>query len=82
MEGGFLRISAEKSDAKDEERVDDKGHKYHRIERSSGSMYRNIKLPGNADVDAVTAKAENGVLSVSIGKRAKAAAGGKKILIE
>lgn len=48
---------------------EDKGDGYYRMERSYGKFMRSFELPKDADERAVKAKAENGVLSVSIPKK-------------
>ena len=41
---------------------------YHRLERSSGKFLRRFGLPSNADVAKISAKCEDGVLSVTVPK--------------
>jgi len=45
----------------------------HRSERRYGTFERRFRLPKDAQVDAITASAREGVLSVSIGRREEAA---------
>lgn len=67
----ILRIAAEhKEERESNEEV--RGVKYHRVERRSGSLYRQIKLPPTADLEHVDARAENGVLTINISKRPEA----------
>ncbi|BAT98251.1 class III heat shock protein [Vigna angularis] len=48
---------------------DDEGCKYLRLERRGPqNLLRKFRLPENADVSAITAKCENGVLTVVVGK--------------
>jgi HSP20 family protein len=47
---------------------------YHRVERSYGSFQRALNLPEDANQDAIKASFKNGVLTVTIDKRAQAAA--------
>lgn len=48
---------------------DDKGCKYLRLERRGPqNLLRKFRLPENANVSAITAKCENGVLTVVVGK--------------
>jgi hypothetical protein len=42
----------------------------HRVERSSGSMMRQVKLPPSADTTRVAAAMENGVLHLTVPKKA------------
>lgn len=51
-----------------------KGNQYHRIERSYGSFQRALNLPEDANQDAIKASFKNGVLTVTIDKRERAAA--------
>jgi HSP20 family protein len=41
---------------------------YHRVERSSGSFRRSLRLPEGVDAEAITARFDRGVLEVSIPK--------------
>ena len=75
VEGNRLQIRAERSTST-ETKSDDaasESHKWHRIERRSGAMYRSFTMPTNADLDKITAKAENGVLTVTVPKQVGAA---------
>jgi HSP20 family protein len=62
-DGNILTISGERSRQKE-----DKGSTYHRMERSTGKFMRKFRLPENADVEKITASAENGVLTVKVPK--------------
>jgi len=64
MESGMLTIKGEKESEKKEEREG-----YKRVERSFGSFYRRFSLPDTADAEKITAKSNNGVLEVRIGKQ-------------
>ncbi len=64
MENGALTIRGER---KAEQRKEENG--YRRVECSYGSFYRRFALPDTADGNKVQAKANNGVLEISIGKR-------------
>jgi HSP20 family protein len=46
--------------------------RYHRIERPYGAFQRSLALPRNVDPDQVSAKYENGVLTIKVGKREEA----------
>jgi len=63
LENGILSISGERKFEKEE-----KGKKYHRIERSYGSFLRSFGLPENADPGHVDAKFSDGVLTVHVAK--------------
>eukprot|EP00898_Chlorokybus_atmophyticus_P007368 jgi/Chlat1/7632/Chrsp64S07110 len=63
LEGRVLSISGER---KKEEKKE--GDNWHRMERNYGRFERAFKLPQNTDPSKVTAKHENGVLTVSVQK--------------
>ncbi len=44
---------------------------YHRIERAYGSFYRSFTLPNYIDQDKIRAEHENGVLKISMPKKAE-----------
>lgn len=66
-EEGTLTITGERKFEKEE-----KGKKYHRVERSYGSFVRNFSLPDDASPAKVSADFKDGVLSVHLGKTQKA----------
>lgn len=65
MEDGMLNIKGER---KTEKKEDKNG--YHRAECSRGIFYRRLTLPESADPDKISAKGKNGVLKITLGKRA------------
>ncbi len=65
-EEGTLTITGERKFEKEE-----KGKKYHRVERSYGSFVRNFSLPDDASPAQVSAEFRDGVLTVHLGKIAK-----------
>ncbi len=48
-----------------------KEENYHRIERSYGSFYRSFTLPQNIDQNKIKAESENGILKVTLPKKAE-----------
>ena len=62
-----LSISGERKYEKEE-----KGKKYHRVERSYGSFTRSFTLPEDADAGKVSADYKEGVLKVHLPKSEKA----------
>ncbi len=67
VENDILAISGERKFEKE-----DKGKKYHRIERAYGSFVRSFSLPDDADGSKVSADYKDGVLQVHLPKSAKA----------
>jgi HSP20 family protein len=67
LENGMLTIQGERKMEKEE-----KGKKFHRIERSYGSFMRSFRVPDDADESAVKAEFKDGVLNVTLGKSEKA----------
>ena len=63
VENGVLVISGERRFEEEQ-----KGQKFHRIERAYGSFARSFTLPDNADPNKVSAEFKEGLLSVRIAK--------------
>jgi len=63
VDNGSLRISGErhKEDVQDTDQ-------WHRVERSSGRFMRQFRLPENVNADGISAKLQNGVLTVKAPK--------------
>jgi HSP20 family protein len=66
IENGMLTMSGERKQEKEE-----KGKKFHRIERSYGSFMRSFRLPDNVDESAVKAEFKDGMLNVTVPKSAQ-----------
>lgn len=64
VEKGILSISGERKLEKEE-----KGKKYHRIERASGRFERSFTLPEGVLVEGITSEFKEGVLTVHIPKK-------------
>jgi HSP20 family protein len=77
VEEDALVVSGEKKEEREEKERD-----YYRSERSYGSFERRIALPPGADAQKIKAKAQNGVLNVTLPKSAKAEAQKRRIEIE
>lgn len=67
LESGVLTISGERRFEKEE-----KGKRYHRVERAYGTFSRSFTLPENADASKVNAEYKDGVLQVHVAKTEKA----------
>lgn len=66
LEKGVLTLKGER---KSEYSADDNGARH--VERSSGSFVRRFSLPDTADADSVDARVEQGVLRLTITKKAE-----------
>ena len=53
----------------EEENKDAEEGKYHIRERSFGSFYRSISMPGVIDSEKISAETENGILTVHLPKK-------------
>jgi HSP20 family protein len=67
MENGVLTISG----ARRSERSEERASGARRVERLYGNFYRRFALPDTADADNVEARSVNGVLEVTIPKKAQ-----------
>ncbi len=67
VDDGVLRIQGERKQEKE-----DKGKKYHRIERSYGTFLRTFALADNIDEGQVQADFKDGVLNIRLRKTEKA----------
>ena len=63
VHNGVLTIQGEKKQEKEE-----KGKKFHRVERYYGSFTRSFTLPDNVDENTISALFNNGVLNLQIQK--------------
>lgn len=67
LENSTLTVRGERKLEKEE-----KEENFHRIERRYGSFTRSFSLPNTVDTENVNANYENGILKVSLAKRAEA----------
>lgn len=67
VHAGVLRIEGERRQEKEE-----KGKRWHRVERAYGSFLRTFTLPENVDDGRVSAEFKDGLLNVRIPKAEKA----------
>jgi len=63
IEDGTLRISGERKSEKEE-----KGKKFHRIERSYGSFMRSFTIPDSVDTKTIRAEFKDGLLIMHLPK--------------
>lgn len=74
---GVLTVKGEKKAEHEEKKKN-----YYVSERSYGSFERSIRLPGTVDDGKISAHIDKGVLKITAGKRANAAAAERKIEIK
>ena len=67
VENGVLTLQGERKQEKEE-----KGKKYHRVERYYGSFLRTFTVPDNVDETKVRAEFKDGILNVHLPKTEKA----------
>jgi HSP20 family protein len=67
VEGGTLTICGERKSEKEE-----KGRKFHRLERYYGNFERSFSIPEDAEAGSVKAEFKDGVLRVHLAKSEKA----------
>jgi HSP20 family protein len=67
VEGGTLTISGERKAEKEQ-----KGRKFHRVERFYGRFERSFTIPDDAEADNVKAEFKDGVLRVHLAKSEEA----------
>ena len=67
VQNGVLLLTGERRQEKEE-----KGKKFHRVERSYGSFLRSFALPENVDDGKLSAEFKDGVLNVRLPKTEKA----------
>jgi HSP20 family protein len=67
VDNGVLTIRGERKQEKEE-----KGKKFHRVERSYGSFVRSFTLPDNVDETKIKASFKDGMLNLQIQKTEKA----------
>jgi len=73
---GILAISGEKRDDHQE-----KGSRYHRIERTYGSFRREVSLPCEVEEEKITATFKKGVITVVLPKSTRPEVLGKRITV-
>jgi HSP20 family protein len=69
FENGVLTVKGERKLERE-----DKRENYHRVERSYGTFTRAFSLPSTVNAEGIKAETKNGVLTVTLPKRAEAKA--------
>lgn len=77
VDQGVMTVSGEKSESREQE-----GETWYFSEREWGSFRRSFRLPGDADADKAEAHVKDGVLEISVPRRAPESGGGKKIAVK
>lgn len=77
VDHGMLTVRGEKRASREE-----KGETWYFTERQYGSFQRSFRLPADADEGAIKAALRDGVLSLTVPRRAPAPAAGRKVTIE
>ncbi len=67
FENGVLTVRGERK-----LEAEDRRENYHRIERAYGTFTRSFSLPGTLDPEHIKAEAKNGVLAITLPKKAEA----------
>lgn len=80
VSGNRITVKGEKK-SESEEKKDDEGRQFHRIERTSGMFERSLALPFEIDANAVNANVKDGVLTVTIAKPPEAVSETKKVQV-
>lgn len=77
VDNGVLTLTGERKQEKEE-----KGKKFHRVERFYGSFSRSFALPENTDESKIKASFKDGMLSLSIPKTKKSKPKGIEVKID
>ncbi len=67
FDNGVLTVKGERKLEREDRREN-----YHRVERSYGTFTRSFSLPGTVDAENIKAETKNGVLTVTLPKKAEA----------
>lgn len=85
LENNTLRISGEKRYEHNSQTApdgaDDQGKNFYRIERSYGSFQRVLELPDDVDTEAISASHKDGVLTITMPRKAAVLQNAKRIAI-
>ena len=67
VDDGVLSLKGERTSE-----TEDHGENYHRSERFHGTFSRSVKLPSTVDLENILAEAKDGVLTITLAKKAEA----------
>jgi HSP20 family protein len=81
LSGDQLTIKGEKK-AETEEKKEEKGRAFHRVERSYGSFQRSMRIPYEVDPEKVEAAFKDGILTLTLPKPPEVQKKTKKIEIK
>lgn len=84
LENNMLRISGEKRyehESKKPDGDEENSKNFYRIERSYGSFQRVLELPDDVDSDAIAATHKDGVLTITLPRKAAVLQSAKRIAI-
>lgn len=79
--GNRIVVQGQKQSEK-EEKGEDEGREFHRVERSSGAFHRSMTLPFDIDPEKVEAATKDGVLTVTVPKPPEAVSATKRVEIK
>jgi HSP20 family protein len=82
VDGDTVRLQVEQSSARDEDKETPAGTVVHRSERSAAFASRALRFPPSADLGAMKARLEHGVLHVSVPKKKEEEAKKKRVTVE
>ncbi|WGW05290.1 Hsp20/alpha crystallin family protein [Tropicibacter oceani] len=77
VDQGMLTVSGEKSESRE-----DKGETWYFSERQFGAFRRSFRLPGDADADKAEAHVKDGVLEVTVPRKAPDSGQARKIEVK
>lgn len=77
VQDGYISIQGERKQEKEE-----KGKKFHRVERSYGAFMRSFELPDDVDQEKVKAEFKDGMLTVHLPKNEQAKAKTIEVKVE
>ena len=77
VDDGVLSVTGEKTATRE-----DRGETWHFSEREYGAFRRSFRLPGDADADRAEAHMKDGVLEITVPRRAPEESRGRRIAVK